>query len=382
VKNFREIAEDAAKKLRADSKNDDMAEFLAWLDVALKREAMVSVIYRDDRVKKHLDAWAEEFKVAEPVKEIIMTALLDVWAQEEAHQSYFKTMLRGIKSDAKTESKVGLLLTKIRGQVEGMAVESLVGRSEFKRFCARVAIILGQTTEDVPSYVKDLHEKQFSEYCSINADLEHTAVKGYSRMLELGNGLLDRSVFTSTTLIYALQDTKKQEMYHEALFERLAGWPPDPPDDVTGPDISPFPSVSAGEPIMTEADAQKIILQAKQHVYGAQHAHLASQIIEVNEWKIFNDPIVVMLRAYANHEDVSQYELGPKMDTRGKLDQDVHVDRAARVEPGTLAAEPARADLQGNADQPARAYSSAEFGEIAQQKDDDEEQENYMTAEN
>jgi hypothetical protein len=130
MKDFREIAEDAAKKLRADSKNDDMTEFLAWLDVALKREAMVSVVYRDERVEKHLDAWAEEFKVAEPVKKIIMTALLGVWAQEEAHQSYFKTMLRGIKSDDETKSKVGLLLTKIRGQVEGMVVESLVGKSD------------------------------------------------------------------------------------------------------------------------------------------------------------------------------------------------------------------------------------------------------------
>lgn len=369
MKNFREIAEDAANKLRADSKNDDMAEFLAWLDVALKREAMVSAVYRDDRVQEHLDAWAEEFNVAEPVKEVIMTALLDVWAQEEAHQSYFKTMLRGIKSDAETKSKIGLLLTRLRGQVEGMVIEGLVGKSEFRRFCARVAIALGQTTEDVDDYVKYLHEKQFSEYCSINADLEHTAVKGYSRMLELGKRLLDRSVFTNTTLIYALQETRKQEMYHEALFERFAGWPPDPPHDGTGPNISPFPSVSAGAPVMTEADAQHIILQAKEQVFGVQHTHLASQIIEVNEWKILHDPLIVMLSAYANHEDLSQYGLGPQIDTRDKLDQ------------GARAAGPARADQQIKADKAAGAYSSAEFGEIASPKDDDEEQERYMTAE-
>jgi hypothetical protein len=200
-------------------------------------------------------------------------------------------------------------------------------------------------------------------------------------MLELGNRLLDRSIFTDSTLIYDLQDTKKQETYHEALFELLAGWPPDPPDEGTGPDTSPFPSMSAGVPIMTEAKARNIILQAKQHAYGAQHAHLASRIIEVNEHKIFNDPIILMLRAYANHEDLSQYDLGPKVDTGSKLDQGVRADSAARADKGARATGPAEADHQIKADRPARAYNSAEFGEIASEKDDDEEQERYMTAE-
>lgn len=368
MKDFKEIAEDAATKLRADSKNEDMTEFLAWLDVALKREAMVSVVYRADRVKKHLDAWAEDFQVADPVKKIIMTALLGVWAQEEAHQSYFSTMLRGIKSDDETKSKIASLLTRVRGQVEGMVIESLVGKSEFKRFCARVAIILGQAAEDVPAYVKDLHEKQFSEYCSINADLEHTAVQGYSRMLELGNRLLDRSIFTDSTLLYDLQDTKKQETYHEALFELLAGWPPDPPDDRTGPSISPFPSASAGVPVMTEVDARNLVLQAKQHAYGAHHVEVASRIVEVNEYKIVNDPIVLMLRAYANHEDTTQYFLEPKVDTQTKRDLDVRAVSAAR------------ADQAVEAVSTAEAYSSAESGEVAREKDDDEEQEKYMTA--
>lgn len=118
---------------------------------------------------------------------------------------------------------------------------------------------------------------------------------------------------------------------------------------------------------MTEADARNIILQAKQHAYGAQHVELTSRIVEINQHKFVNDPTILMLRAYANHEDTTQYFLERANDTPNKLDRNERAVSAARADQAIEAAN-------------AEVYSSAESGEVASQKDDDDKREKYMTA--
>jgi hypothetical protein len=299
MKNFIEIAADAAEELEEKSDGKPETEFIAWMRIALQREAMVTVMYQDKRVKAQLDAWAKEKKVPASVVDVILRALVAVWAQESGHQAYFQAMLKAIDPPKKFMERIDQMLLDIRGRVEGTVVAGLVSQDRIRRLSAQVAIIIGKTTTEVPKYVEALHKTNFSEYCSINADLEHTAVAGYDRMIALARQLPDADFVTDTPVLFDLIGTCKDETYHEELFRTLAGWPPDPPPAGTGPSHSPFAPATAPTETMTVADAREIIARAKTHSYGSDTQLLGDKVVEIDEQLIFHDPLIQHLRTFA-----------------------------------------------------------------------------------
>jgi hypothetical protein len=57
MKNFIDLAAEAADKLKDEYTNEPELEFLAWLKIALQREAMVSQAYDASFIDSHLEVW-------------------------------------------------------------------------------------------------------------------------------------------------------------------------------------------------------------------------------------------------------------------------------------------------------------------------------------
>lgn len=297
MKDFIEIAADAAKELEEEYAGKPEMEFITWLFIALQRESMVSVAYDDSFVEGQLVGWQKEHGLSEKVIEAVHRALRGVWSQEMAHQSYFESMLSGIDPPEKLLQRISNKLSAIRGRVEGRVLGGVVSKNFSQRAYALLAIAVGKSINKVPEYVSSLRETNFSEYCHVNADLEQTAVMGYQRMVQLGTLIPDSDLISDSAVLVDLKRTGKDEKYHERLFRTLGNWPPPPPGG-TPPVYSPLGPAAAQPDKMTVEEARGIIAAAKKFAYG-DDASVGDTVVRVNDRLIYNDPLIQYLKQYA-----------------------------------------------------------------------------------
>jgi hypothetical protein len=297
VKTFIELAEEAAVKLQQDSGGNMEKEFIAWLHVALQREAMVAVAYQEDRVRVQLEKWANTYSISSDVVEIILRALVAVWAQESAHREYFEAMFKAIDPPRAYMEEIKTMLENIQGQIEGDVLSNAQSPTLQGRIKAKIAIVVGKMMGKVPAYVEGLHNASFSKYCSVNAELEQTAVSGYSRMIEIARLVPRASFMQDTPVIYDLRKTLADETYHEALFLALSEWPPDPTPAGTGPTLSPLGPAAASSPTMTVADARNLLAEARYSAYESDAASHAAKVVAINYEVIANDPVILHMRS-------------------------------------------------------------------------------------
>lgn len=296
MKTFIELAEDAAIKIEQDSAGNKEDEFTAWLHMALQREAMVTIAYQEDRVKAQLETWADKYGIANEVVEDIRLALGYVWAQEKSHQNFFESLLKVIDPPKNVMDRIETMLENIEGQIEGDVISNAMSPTIRGRIQAKIAIIVGKAMGKVPEYVDGLHNVSFSKYCFVNADLEQTAVSGYSRMIAIARQVPDAQFMRSTPVVFNLLNIRTDEVYHEKLFRKLAQWPPDPPPTGTGPTDSPFDPSAVSPQTMTVADARKLILQAQTEAYGAGAEARGEQMITFSATELATDPFVLHMR--------------------------------------------------------------------------------------
>jgi hypothetical protein len=297
MKNFIEIAADAAKELEEEYADKPEVEFIAWLFIALQRESMVAVAYDDSFVEGQLVEWQKEYGLSQKVIDAIRRALRGVWSQEKAHQSYFKAMLSGIDPPEKLVDRIYNKMSAIRGRVEGRVLGGVMSKKLSQRAYALVAIALGNSIDKVPEYVSSLRETNFSQYCHVNADLEQTAVMGYQRMVELGTSIPDSDIISESAILVDLKRTGNDEKYHERLFRTLGNWPPPPPGG-TPTVYNPLGPATAQPDKMTVEEARGIIAEAKKFAYG-DDASVGDTVVTVNNRLIYNDPLIQYLKKYA-----------------------------------------------------------------------------------
>src|SRR5262245_49684601 len=95
-KDFLQLAADAAAQLQHDCDGLPEMEFLTWLRIALKREAMVSIAYDRSFVADQLRKWQRDRGIHGDVVSAVQTAISNVWVQEETHQRYFALILESV----------------------------------------------------------------------------------------------------------------------------------------------------------------------------------------------------------------------------------------------------------------------------------------------
>ena len=96
MKDFIELAAESARELEAAYSDKPKLELIAWLQIALQRESMVATAYDNTYVEGQLDGWQEQYNLDQMVIDVVRRALTGVWAQENAHQGYFRAMMKCI----------------------------------------------------------------------------------------------------------------------------------------------------------------------------------------------------------------------------------------------------------------------------------------------
>jgi uncharacterized protein (DUF362 family) len=191
-------------------------ELIGLCLLALEREELVSVGYREELMTQRLSA----MPLSPAVRELMRHALIWAWRDEEMHSIYIRGALL----------KYGgpLLRMKAFAQQMGGLVGGWAGsvrqhvpwsKAPFSRAGATFVTWLGAVTGKVPEDVrKYLNYGPFREFCVFNVDAEKTARLCYERMIELAEAAPELGGELAQDFVRVRDDEDR----HAQIFEILA----------------------------------------------------------------------------------------------------------------------------------------------------------------
>ena len=184
--------------------------------LALEREEIVSVGYREELIAARLD----KMPISEQEREIIRHALLWIWKDEEMHAIYIRGAIFKIGA---LSLRARALLRQMAGALGGWAtsVRQHVRWSDapFSRTLATLLTWSGSITGKVPSDVRQhIRYSSFRDFCLFNVDAEKTAWLCWQRLIEL-TGCQPCML---PSLIDDFRRIKEDEDRHRQIFEILA----------------------------------------------------------------------------------------------------------------------------------------------------------------
>jgi uncharacterized protein (DUF362 family) len=160
---------------------------LRLLLLALEREEIVSVSYREDVILRRL----RTMPISAEIADLIRHALIWTWKDEEMHAIY----IRGAIFKYGASRQRALAFSKqIAGATGGWAssIRQHIGWKEdpLSRLLATAVVWFGFVAQRVPRDVlTHLNHKSFREYCQYNVEAEKTAWLCFQRMIELAKDL-------------------------------------------------------------------------------------------------------------------------------------------------------------------------------------------------
>jgi uncharacterized protein (DUF362 family) len=195
-----------------------------WL-LALEREQIVAVAYREEAVAGRVDA----LDLDPDVRALLRQTLVWIWKDEELHAEYLRGLLLGRPGLAAMLVVYG---RQIQGALSGWvsATENhLDARSApLRTGAAGLLVAAASATGRVPPVLKaELRYQTFRKYCVLNVALEATAELAYHRLIELARGVDERAAF---------ERIRDDEARHVEAFRIVAAALTD--DDRLGPDAS------------------------------------------------------------------------------------------------------------------------------------------------
>jgi uncharacterized protein (DUF362 family) len=202
--------------VRKKCANDPRRELIQLFLLALEREELVSIGYRESLMQQRIAA----MPIANDVKELLRHALVWIWKDEEMHTIYIRgaiLKLGGWKLRAQA------FLTQAAGGIGGWAgsvmQHSRWRRAPFSRLIATLVTSIGGLVGKVPKDVKQhLQVGPFRNFCTFNVDAELTAAVCWYRITELAESQpdLDRQ------LARDFKRVAEDEDRHGKVFEILA----------------------------------------------------------------------------------------------------------------------------------------------------------------
>ena len=181
------------KRWRERYCNRPELELQHLLLLALEREQLVTVAYRNELMKERI----EEQDLPGELKEVFAHSLAWAWKDEELHAIYTRGLLIRL---GKPSLKVRAIAQQLAGMVGGWSssVEQHVPwfRAPLSRAIAKLVVALGWLSGKVPRAVRrELRYLSFREFCRMQVDAEKTAALCWKRIGELSaavSGLDDR----------------------------------------------------------------------------------------------------------------------------------------------------------------------------------------------
>jgi len=184
--------------------------------LALEREQIVSVGYREDLIATRLRA----MPIAEEEHEIIRHALIWIWKDEEMHAIYIRGAIFKVGN---FYLQARAFLRQLAGALGGWStsVRQHVRWSDapLSRAVATLVTWTGLITGKVPQDVRQhLRYRSFRDFCLFNVDAEKTAWLCWQRLIELTS----EQPFMLPSLIDDFRRIRDDEDRHRRIFEILA----------------------------------------------------------------------------------------------------------------------------------------------------------------
>lgn len=191
-------------------------ELIGLCLMALEREELVSVGYREELMTRRLAA----MPLSPSIRELMRHALIWAWRDEEMHAIYIRGALLKVGGPVlrlKTfAQQFGGLLGGWAGSVRQHVPWS---QAPFSRASATLVTWLGTLTGKVPEDVrKYLNYGPFREFCVFNIDAERTASLCYERMIALAQQAPEVGGDLAQDFVRVRDDEER----HARIFEILA----------------------------------------------------------------------------------------------------------------------------------------------------------------
>lgn len=191
-------------------------EFMHLFLMALEREQIVSVAYRESLIADRLD----RMPIDPETRSMIRHALMWAWKDEEMHAIYIRGAILRL---GRIRLRLQAFVTQAAGALGGWAASvnqhARWRDAPFSRLAARILAWGGSVSGKIPRNVrKHLEYGPFRNFCLFNVDAEKTAWLCWHRIAELANRLPG----TTEEMRADFLRIERDELQHERVFQILA----------------------------------------------------------------------------------------------------------------------------------------------------------------
>jgi len=181
--------------------------------LALEREEIVAVSYRENAIAHRLAA----MPIDEDVRELIRHALIWIWKDEEMHSIYIRgAILRFGNFRLKTTAYLRQLAGGVGGWASSVLMHARWRDAPVSRAVARMTTGVGSLFGAIPPEVKSsLEYSSFRQFCEFNVDAEKTAFLCWSRIRQLA----ENESNISAALLTDFRRIERDEERHGQLFQ-------------------------------------------------------------------------------------------------------------------------------------------------------------------
>ncbi len=163
-----------------------------WL-LALEREQIVAVAYREESVAGRVDALA----LGDDLRSTLRQTLVWIWKDEELHAEYLRGVLLQRGGLASSMVVYG---RQLQGALSGWVTATEHHRdprtAPLRTGAASVLVAVAGATGRIPRAMQhELRFQTFRRYCELNVVLEMTAERAYRRLVELATTDDEREIF-------------------------------------------------------------------------------------------------------------------------------------------------------------------------------------------
>ncbi len=215
---FEEFERELAR-LRGQCAGNPRREMIRLFLLALEREELVSIGYRESLMQRRIDA----MPIPADVRELIRHALVWIWKDEEMHTIYIRGAILKIGGfRLRTEA----FLTQAAGGLGGWASSVMQHtrwtRAPLSRLLAAAITFAGGMVGKVPKDVRQfLQYGSFRRFCEFNIDAEKTAAACWYRIAELAESQPDLDANLQRDFRRVAHDEDRHEQVFAALAQAL-----------------------------------------------------------------------------------------------------------------------------------------------------------------
>ncbi len=191
-------------------------EILKLFLLALEREEIVSIGYREEAIVRRL----EQMPISDEARELVHHALLWAWKDEQMHAIYMRGAilkygsfwLRLLAFASQMAGAVGGWATSVRQHVRW-------SQAPLSRLVATWITWMGFVAGKIPGQVRPfLDYRAFRDFCLFNIDAERTAWLCFKRLVEI----LEKQPNFDAAVVEDFRRTMEDEDRHKRIFQILA----------------------------------------------------------------------------------------------------------------------------------------------------------------